>query len=246
MNTNSNTYVMGFAVGLCVAVSSVLALLATVLKPTQEAVAEFDRQKNVMMAAGLIESGDPRLRPELEELYQKQIKKIIIDTRDGSVVAGETSAEVDALNATAAEADAKHANAFRMIETALTPDGKLDAIILPVSGKGLWSTLYGYLALDADKNHVKGIQFYKHGETPGLGGEIENPEWTAAWKGKQILDDNGKLVSITVKKGKVDQNIDREKKHYVDGLAGATITSNGVTKFVLRDLRAFSTYLQRK
>ena len=66
------------------------------------------------------------------------------------------------------------------------------------------------------------------------------------WKGKQILNDQGKLVSVTVKKGKVDENIEREKKHYVDGLAGATITSNGVSKFVLRDLRAFATYLGKK
>lgn len=242
MNTNSNSYVMTFAVILCVAVSSVLALLATVLKPTQQAAAEFDRQKNVMMAAGLIQRGDPRPRKELEKLYQDRVKQIIVDTRDGRVVEG----DLDTLNAAAAEKAPKKANVFRSIETALTADGKLDAIILPVSGKGLWSTLYGYLALDADKNHVKGIQFYKHGETPGLGGEIENPEWTAAWKGKQILNDNGELVSITVKKGAVDANIEREKKHFVDGLAGATITSNGVTKFVLRDLTAFSTYLSKK
>lgn len=241
-NTNSNSYVMTFAVILCVAVSSVLAMLATVLKPTQQAAAEFDRQKNVMMAAGLIERGDARLREELEKLYVDRVKQVVIDTRDGTEVKG----DIDKLNAAAAKADPKHAGAFRMIETAFTEDGKLDALIMPVSGKGLWSTLYGYLALDADKNHVKGIQFYKHGETPGLGGEIENPEWTAAWIGKEIMNDKGELVSVTVKKGKVDQNIPREKRHYVDGLAGATITSNGVSKFVLRDLKAFGTYLQKK
>ncbi|MFT4511651.1 MAG: Na+-transporting NADH:ubiquinone oxidoreductase subunit C [Planctomycetota bacterium] len=246
MKTNSNSYVMVFTIGLCVTVSSVLAVLATELKPTQLAAAEFDRQKNVMMAAGLIERGDPRLRPELEALYKKRVKSIIVDTRDGNEGVGDSQEQVDALNKTAGEANPKHAKAFRLIETSLTEDGKPDAIILPVSGKGLWSTLYGYLALDADKNHVKGIQFYKHGETPGLGGEIENKKWTDMWKGKQILNDKGELVSVTVKKGKVDAKIDREKKHFVDGLAGATITSNGVSKFVLRDLTAFSTYLQKK
>ncbi|MGK0354126.1 MAG: Na+-transporting NADH:ubiquinone oxidoreductase subunit C, partial [Planctomycetota bacterium] len=85
----------------------------------------------------------------------------------------------------------------------------------------------------------------KHGETPGLGGEVENVKWTNMWIGKEILNDKGELVSVTVKKGKVDQSIPREKKHYVDGLAGATITSNGVSKFVLRDLKAFGTYLQK-
>jgi Na+-transporting NADH:ubiquinone oxidoreductase subunit C len=246
MKTNSNSYVMVFTIGLCVTVSSVLAVLATELKPTQLAAAEFDRQKNVMMAAGLIERGDPRLRPELEALYKKRVRSIIVDTRDGSLADGDSQEQVKALNTTAGEANKKDAHAFRMIETALTEDGKLDAIILPVSGKGLWSTLYGYLALDADKNHVKGIQFYKHGETPGLGGEIENPKWTAMWKGKEILNDKAELVSITVKKGKVNESIESEKRHAVDGLAGATITSNGVGKFVRRDLQAFGTYLQKK
>ncbi|MFT4843944.1 MAG: Na+-transporting NADH:ubiquinone oxidoreductase subunit C [Planctomycetota bacterium] len=241
MNTNSNSYVMTFAVILCVAVSSVLAVLATVLKPTQQAAAEFDRQKNVMMAAGMITRDDSRLREELQKLYVDRVKQVVIDTRNGTEVEG----DVDALNAAAAEKDPKDAGRYRSIEQALTVDGKLDALIMPVSGKGLWSTLYGYLALDADKNHVKGIQFYKHGETPGLGGEVENVKWTNMWIGKEILNDKGELVSVTVKKGKVDQSIPREKKHYVDGLAGATITSNGVSKFVLRDLKAFGTYLQK-
>ncbi|MFT7534915.1 MAG: Na+-transporting NADH:ubiquinone oxidoreductase subunit C [Hyphomicrobiaceae bacterium] len=240
-NTNSNSYVMTFAVILCVAVSSVLAMLATVLKPTQQAAAEFDRQKNVMMAAGMIERGDVRLREELQKLYVDRVKQVVIDTRNGTEVEG----DVDALNAAAAEKDPKDASRYRSIEQALTVDGKIDALIMPVSGKGLWSTLYGYLALDADKNHVKGIQFYKHGETPGLGGEVENVKWTSMWIGKEILNDKGELVSVTVKKGKVDQSIPREKKHYVDGLAGATITSNGVSKFVLRDLKAFGSYLQK-
>jgi len=245
MNTNSNSYVMTFSVFLCVAVSSILALLATVLKPTQQAAAEFDRQKNVMMAAGLIKPGDMRSREELEGLYKKQVKALVVDTRTGAVADGKTVADLVDLNAAAAKEDPKHANVFRVLETAMTADGKLDSYILPVSGKGLWSTCYGYLALEADKNHVRGIQFYKHGETPGLGGEIENAEWTAKWVGKQILDDSGKLVSVTVKKGTVNEGVEREQKHYVDGLAGATITSNGVTKFVLSDLKAYSTYLQK-
>ena len=116
--------------------------------------------------------------------------------------------------------------------------------MLNVSGKGLWSILKGYLALEADKNKVRGIQFYEHGETPGLGGEVENPEWTAGWVGKRVFDDAGNLVSITVKKGKVDSGVAREQAHYVDGLAGATITSNGVTAFVKRDLKALEAYLK--
>ena len=261
MNTNSNSYVMVFAITMCVTVSSILAFLATSLKPLQEAAAEFDRQKNVMMAAGMIERGDLRPRVELEKLYQTRVQTLVIDTRDGSVagkgveslVSLDEKSRVVAVKRHGADPEAmldefEYSSPYRIIETAMTDDGKgsIDAYILPVSGKGLWSTLYGYLALDSDKNHVRGIQFYKHGETPGLGGEIENPDWTKLWVGKEILDASGKLVSITVKKGKVDASIPAEKAHAVDGLAGATITSNGVTKFVKRDLQAFSQFLNKK
>src|SRR5690606_35969309 len=137
---------------------------------------------------------------------QDRVTEVIIDTHDGTEAKDKTSADLKELNAEAAAENPQHARAFRSIAMA-KKDGKIDTYILPVSGKGLWSTLYGYLALEADKNHVRGIQFYKHGETPGLGGEVENAEWTAGWKGKTILDEQGELVSITVKKGTVDESI---------------------------------------
>ena len=88
MNTNSNTYVMGFAVTMCVAVSATLATIATILRPDQEAAAEFDRQKNVMMAAGLIEQGDPRSREDLEALFKERVAEVTVDTQSGVAVTG--------------------------------------------------------------------------------------------------------------------------------------------------------------
>jgi Na+-transporting NADH:ubiquinone oxidoreductase subunit C len=237
MNTSSNGYVICFAVGVCVAASAALALCATVLKPIQDAAAEFDRQKNVMIAAGLMKQGDPRPRAELEKLYEDRVQEIVVDTETGKVAEGKTPADVAAMRNPADKLR------YRVGALSKTADGKTDSIVLPVSGKGLWSTLYGYLALEGDANTVRGITFYKHGETPGLGGECENPEWTAKWVGKTILDDQGKLVSIKVKKGAVDPAIPNEKAHMVDGLSGSTITSNGITKFVAADLTAFSGYL---
>jgi len=234
MNTNSNGYVMGYAVTMCVTVSAVLATLASALKETQQAAAEFDRQKNVMMAAGLIEAGDPRSREELEALFQERVNEVTVDTQTGAEVAAEVAAEKrkeDPLR-------------YRVVGASKTDEGALDTIILPVSGKGLWSTIYGYIALESDKNHVRGITFYKHGETPGLGGEVENPQWTGQWVGKSIRRADGG-IGVIVKKGKVDEGVQKEKDHYVDGLAGATITSNGVTKSVERDLRSFEAYLSK-
>jgi len=233
MNTNSNSYVMVFAVGMCVTVSTILALLATVLKETQQAAAEFDRQKNVMMAAGLIEAGDPRSREELEKLFQDKVTEVTVDT--------ETGAELQGSAEEVAQKRKVSPLRYRVVGAAKTDKGEVT--ILPVSGKGLWSTIYGYIALESDRDHVRGITFYKHGETPGLGGEVENPQWTAQWVGKSIRRDDG--IGVIVKKGQVDASVQREQDHYVDGLAGATITSNGVTKFVERDLRSFEAYLSK-
>lgn len=234
MNTNSNSYVMIFSVGMCVTVSTVLAVLANGLRETQRAAAEFDRQKNVMMAAGLMKDGDAdtKSREELEKLFADKVNEFTIDVQDGSTIEGEEAAakrKEDPLR-------------YRVVGAAETEAGKV--IILPVSGKGLWSTIYGYIALEEDKDHVRGITFYKHGETPGLGGEVENPNWTGQWKGKSIRRKDG--IGVIVKKGKVDAGVEREKQHYVDGLAGATITSKGVERFVKADLAAFAKYLEKQ
>ncbi len=265
MNLNSNGYVLAFSIGMCVVVSAVLASIYTALKPTQDAAAEFDRQKNVMIAAGLCTPTDTRSRKELEELYAQRVREAIVDTETGKAVAadeltrllegkagGTLAEQADRLNKAAKKvavdakkslAEVRKAESRYRVAATTVQDGKVESYVLPISGKGLWSTLYGYLALEADKNTVRGITFYKHGETPGLGGEVENTEWTAQWHGKTIRDEAGKLTSVTVKKGKVDPAVAREKAHYVDGLSGATITSNGVTKFVAADLAAFSGYL---
>jgi Na+-transporting NADH:ubiquinone oxidoreductase subunit C len=94
----------------------------------------------------------------------------------------------------------------------------------------LWSTLYGFLALDSDLKTIRGITFYEHGETPGLGGEVDNPRWKAQWKGKMAYDDNMKIL-IEVLKGQVDPT-SPQAGHQIDGLGGSTITTRGVHNLV--------------
>jgi len=106
----------------------------------------------------------------------------------------------------------------------------IDKIVLPVRGAGLWSTLYGFLALEADLNTVAGLGFYEHAETPGLGGEVDNPVWKARWPGKKVYGD-GNQVQLTVLKGSVDTS--RSGAEYqVDGLSGATLTTRGVGNLI--------------
>ena len=104
--------------------------------------------------------------------------------------------------------------------------GGVEQLILPIRGPGLWSTLRGYISVEADGTTVQGITFYEHAETPGLGGEVDNPKWKAGWKGRKIYDDQGN-VALHVVKGKAGDP--QETPYSVDGLSGATITSNGVT-----------------
>ncbi len=105
-------------------------------------------------------------------------------------------------------------------------DGEVETLILPVRGYGLWSTLHGFIAVKGDLNTVVGMGFYQHGETPGLGGEVDNPKWKGQWPGKTLFDDNDKLA-VQVVKGGVDPQ-SPNATHQVDGLAGATLTSVGV------------------
>jgi Na+-transporting NADH:ubiquinone oxidoreductase subunit C len=105
-------------------------------------------------------------------------------------------------------------------------NGEVSSIILPVWGKGLWSTLYGYMAIDAsDFSTVQGLTYYEHGETPGLGGEVDNPAWKQKWVGRRIFD--GARVAIEVIKGSAPPAA--EAPYKIDGLSGATLTSRGVS-----------------
>ena len=113
----------------------------------------------------------------------------------------------------------------------------MEGIAIPIAGKGLWSTIFGFIALNPDTDTVLGIQFYKHGETPGLGGEVEKKWFTDNFINKKIRDKNGKIISIAVIKGGVDYSESNKSSiHQVDGISGATVTADGVTDFLLEDL----------
>jgi Na+-transporting NADH:ubiquinone oxidoreductase subunit C len=119
---------------------------------------------------------------------------------------------------------------------------KVDTVIIPVEGKGLWSTLYGFIAMDTNGVDIKGLTFYKHAETPGLGGEVDNPKWKAKWEGKKAFKKGSRVPALYVQKG-----IARDE-YSVDGLSGATLTSNGVThllQFWLGE-KLFGSYFVKK
>ena len=101
----------------------------------------------------------------------------------------------------------------------------IEKLVLPIRGYGLWGTLYGYLSLDSDLNTVRGIEYYDHKETPGLGGEVDNPNWKSDWYGKRIYNENGS-VALYVTKGASSTDYE------IDGISGATLTTNGVSNMI--------------
>ena len=126
-------------------------------------------------------------------------------------------------------ANVKRREQYANVYLVKKPDGSLDQVILPIRGYGLWSTLWGFIALDADLVTIRGITYYEHAETPGLGGEVDNTDWKKQWKDKLAFKDG--QVAIRVIKGSVDSG-SPDAKYQIDGLSGATITSKGVTNML--------------
>ena len=120
-------------------------------------------------------------------------------------------------------------------------DGSINGYAIPISGKGLWSTLYGYFAIEPDGITAKGITFYAHKETPGLGGEVDKPWFQNNFIGKKFIDENGKLIGIKIVKGKADP----ENAYEVDGISGATITSKGLESFLIDDLKKYEPFFRK-
>lgn len=210
--------------------SLIVAGSAVLLKPTQEEQKALDKQKNILSVAGLLKSDTQK--SQIKTIYADNIEAKIVDLATGDYVDGVKNfdAKVAAKDpaqsvAIAPENDkaglrtrAKYAEVYLV----KNPDGSLNQVVLPIYGTGLWSVMYGFVSVQPDGNTIKGITFYDHGETPGLGGEIENPRWQANFVGKQLQDAQGHSA-ITVGKG-----ASADKAHGIDALSGATLTSKGV------------------
>ncbi len=228
------------AVGVSLFCAVFVALSAVALRPLQVANKKLDIDKNIVTVAGLIsesEAGDADLvRAALSNIESKIVEletgefneTIDIETFDARKVAGDPQLGME-IPRQDDVAHIKRRSKYAKVHLVMK-NGKLDAMILPVSGYGLWSTMYGFLALEADGQTVRGINFYDQAETPGLGGEVVNPKWRAIWKGKKVYNDQGEPV-LGLVKGNVDPS--RSGSEYeVDGLAGATLTSQGVSNLI--------------
>jgi len=217
----TNWYTIGFAAIMCVVLSVMLSATFMALKDARELNKKLDSQKNILEAAGIHVATLDAAGP----VFATRIEQLVI-TNTGKVLPGKIPDSVDF---------DKQPNLMPLYRVKARPDDDTTvAYVYPVQGVGLWSTLYGYLAVTPGGDTVKGLSFYKEKETPGLGAEIKEAWFRDNFVGKKLYDNAGNLVGIDVVKGKARDHVDYKTRasHMVDGISGATITANGVSKMM--------------
>lgn len=242
---------IAIAVALCLVCAVLVSLGAVALRPLQAYNKNLDMKKNILDVAGLLDDS-----MDIDSAFAKKIEAKLVDLETGDYVDNMNADEYDQRKAAKdpklniaipKDKDIAHIRMkAKVAKVFLVKEGNdIKSIILPVSGYGLWSTLYGFLSLDPDGQTVQSINFYDQAETPGLGGEVVNPKWRALWKGKKVYaeSDQPSLDKGLIEEADIGEpalalikgSVDSEKmgaQYQVDGLAGATLTSNGVTNLV--------------
>lgn len=224
---------------VCLVCSVFVAGAAVALRPAQLENRLLDKQRSILAIAGIGEAN--MSAKQVKSLYNERIVAKLVNLETGEfsdefdpktfdpLAAAKDPALSKSLPGDEDIASIKRRERFSTVYM-VENNGELETLIIPVRGYGLWSTLYGFMAVKGDLNTVAGFGFYQHGETPGLGGEVDNPKWRNQWPGKELFDDSGKLA-VQIIKGSVDPQSPKVD-HQVDGLAGATLTSKGVDNLI--------------
>lgn len=250
--------VVTVALSLCIVCSVIVSASAVLLKPVQIKNKTLNLKENILRSAGMLTG--PANKKEIEDMFATMTPKLVdLDTGEYVEPSVAGYASIDDFDQkkvsqnpsysktlTSSEDIAGIKRRERYAKIYLVREGdQLSRVILPVRGYGLWSTLYGFLAIKGDGNTVVGLGFYEHAETPGLGAEVDNPNWKAQWPGKEIFDDTGKPAVKLVKGGANPKS--PTYKHSVDSLSGATLTARGVENLLRYWLgqSGFKNYLDR-
>lgn len=234
----STGYTFLFATVVCVVCALLIAVSAVGLKPKQEENALLYRQKNVLLAAGLAKPNEDLSAKDVQRIFDENIRVRLVDLATGQLVPLDKQNPKDydqfrarndpGLSHAAPENNAGVARLPNWGAVYFAMQGeKIRLVVLPIEGYAMWGTVFGFIALEPDGNTVRGLTYYDQKETPGLGGEIGNPKWQALWNGRKIYDHNWE-PQLTVIKGKA--GTPEKDPLRIDGLSGATITSNGISR----------------
>ncbi|ABV86900.1 Na(+)-translocating NADH-quinone reductase subunit C [Shewanella pealeana] len=227
---------MIFTVTLCLLCSFMITGTAEVLKERKLVKKRDELMRNVLIAADVDLSGDKDFRA----LFAKDVKPLLVSLDSGDVdTSGVNVMDYDPRMAsinpeTSIKLEKKQdkakiktrANQVRVFKV-FDDSGKLTSVVLPIYGKGLWSMVYGFIAVKPDLNTIENVVFYEHGETPGIGDFLNDTEWTNQWRNKQIFDEKGKVSFKVVKGGAKEGDV-----HGIDAVSGATMTGRGVQRSI--------------
>ncbi|MEM1066724.1 MAG: Na(+)-translocating NADH-quinone reductase subunit C [Pseudomonadota bacterium] len=229
-DTVSKTIIV--AVSVCLVASMVVSAAAVALRPIQAVNALKDKQVNILQVAGIYDP-DADVLGAFSSSFEPRVLELatgtFTDAFDPASFDDRAAADDPATSVALEDDPAGIGRQSQYVTVYLLRDeaGAVDKVILPIHGYGLWSTLYGFIALEENGNDIFGLQFYEHAETPGLGAEVDNPRWKALWSGKKLTDETGAL-QISVTKTAPPAGPD----YHVDALAGATLTTVGVHNLV--------------
>ena len=230
----SNLYIVFYAAMLTIVCGGLLALASEGLKERQQANIELEQKKNILSTVMELPKGS-----NIEELYAKKVKSFVIDAK-GNIVDGMQAKDVVVLAEYKKPADQRLLPVYEFRSE--TAPEKIDFVVLPIFGFGLWNNIWGFVALQSDFNTIQGIKFQHTGETPGLGARIESEDIQSRYKGKSIYDQNT-LVSVTMMKG---EGVDYSSElHKVDGMSGATLTAKGINNMMTDYLTLYEVYLKK-
>ncbi|RUR40765.1 Na(+)-translocating NADH-quinone reductase subunit C [Vreelandella populi] len=229
---NSIKKILIVAFSLCIVCSVIVSTAAVALRPAQQLNQELDRKTNILNVARLYEPG-----MDVEGAFREQITSRVVELETGEYTDEFDPDEFDGFEAARDPATGRTLSGDRdiagltRVENYATVylvgnEDEPEQIVLPIRGQGLWGRMMGFLSIEGDGNTIISITYYDHSETPGLGGEVNNPRWQAQWEGKEIYDEEGDLSPAI----RLSKNASGENE--VDALSGATLTSNGVTNML--------------
>ena len=238
--TDSNVYTMIFAIAMVIVVGSLLAFMASSLKPNIKENERIEKQQNILYAMGVNENDESSATFVSTEVageeFRKYIKKQLVI--EGDKITEDNEAYL--IDIKKQKANAKDGKTRKLPLFVGEKDGKT-FYVAPIYGKGLWDAIWGYVAMD-ENMVVQGAYFDHRGETPGLGANIKQRYFMDDFYGEHLLTEAGVFKGITVAKGNNDPKNEDKTDYEVDAIAGATITGDGVTAMIKSDLSLYVPY----
>lgn len=235
MNRDSNAYTFGFAAAMVVVVASVLAFTASSLKDLQQENVRKEKMQNILATIGIEIDRDGA-----EVLFNKHITSQLALRNDGTV-----DESVDPFSGIKLALELKKEPTQQRFPLYLADVEGASYYIIPLRGAGLWDAIWGYIALESDRNTIKGAVFDHKAETAGLGAEITQQWFMDRFVGEKVFDNDGKLIGISVSKTNNDPKDLDKNDHEVDAISGATITGDGVSDMIIERLTHYQPYLEQ-